>query len=569
MLPQQIAQSILDAVQAAQTAGTLPAFAPPAADIDRPRSLEHGDFATNWALKAAKLAGMPPLALAAAVVAHLPSGGPIQSASVAPPGFINLRLDPAWLAEQVRVIRQAGDRFGNIDLGAGQRLQVEFVSANPTGPIHFGGARNAAIGDTLARVLEAAGYQVHREFYINDAGTQIANYGASILARYLQALGRDVPFPEQGYQGAYIADYAARAIEAEGDRYLDMPEAEAAAALGAWGVDIALASLRVNLGRLGVHFDTWFSEQSLYADDSFATLLADLDQRGLIVEKDGARWLATSQLGSDRDEVLIRSNGQSGYYASDLAYHYDKFVRRGFDRVIDVWAVDHQNQARRMPFLMKALNLDPARLDIVIYDLVKLVESGVDEATGEATKTEVKQSKRKGTFISLDEVLDEYLVPPDAIRFILLTRSNEQVIEFDTELVKKASSDNPVYYVQYAHARICSILRQGEERGLRVPPVGQEAGLGLLTHPTEQALVTQMLRLPELVAQVTQFLAPHHLPHYAMELARAFHAFYHECPVLGAGDEALSLARLALADAARITLARTLSLMGVSAPEQM
>lgn len=569
MLPQQIAQSIIDAVRAAQAAGALPAFDPPAAEVDRPRSPEHGDFATSWALKAARSAGMPPLALAGVVVAHLPAEGPIQSATVAPPGFINLRLDPVWLAGQVRGIRLAGERFGDIGIGAGRRLQVEFVSANPTGPIHFGGARNAAIGDTLARVLEAAGYQVHREFYVNDAGTQIANFGASILARYQQALGREIPFPEQGYQGAYVSDYAARVIDAEGDRYLDMPEDEASAALGAWGVDIALAALRVNLGRLGVHFDTWFSERSLYDNDGFATLLADLEQRGLIVDKDGARWLATSRLGSDRDEVLIRSNGQSGYYASDLAYHYDKFVRRGFDRVIDVWAVDHQNQARRMPFLMKALDLDPKRLDIVLYDLVKLVESGVDETTGEATRTEVKQSKRKGTFISLDEVLDAYLVPPDAIRFILLIRSNEQVIEFDPELVKQASSDNPVYYVQYAHARICSILRQGEERGLRVPPAGEEQGLDLLSHPTELDLVTQMLRLPELVGQVTQFLAPHHLPHYAMELARAFHAFYHECPVLGAGDEALSLARVALADAARITLARTLSLMGVSAPERM
>lgn len=569
MLPQTIAASLLDAVRAAQEAGALPAFEPPLPEIDRPRSAEHGDFATNWALKASKAAGMAPLALAEAVRAHLPVGGPVLSASVAPPGFINLRLDPRWLAAQADAVRRAGSAYGNVDLGGGRSVQVEFVSANPTGPIHFGGARNAAVGDTLARVLEAAGWQVQREYYINDAGTQIANFGASIWARYQQALGRDVPFPEQGYQGGYIADYAARAIAEEGEHYLGMPEEEARAALGAWGIAIVLADLQKQLGRLGVHFDRWFSEQSLYQDDGFPTLLADLEARGLIVDKDGARWLATSQLGSDRDEVLVRSNGQAGYYASDLVYHYDKFVRRGFDRVVDVWAVDHQNQARRMPFLMKALGLDPARLDIVLYDLVKLVESRVDEQSGETTRTEVKQSKRKGTFISLDEVLDEYLVPPDAIRYILLTRSNEQVIEFDPNLVKRASSDNPVYYVQYAHARICSILRQAEERGMAASAPGDTRALALLVHHTELDLVRQMLRLPEVIAQVAHFLAPHHLPHYAAELARAFHAFYHECPVLGADDPALAQARLALCDAARLCLARTLGLVGVSAPERM
>lgn len=569
MLPQTIAASLLDAVRAAQEAGALPAFEAPPPEIDRPRSAEHGDFATNFALKASKAAGMAPLALAEAVRAHLPAGGPIQSASVAPPGFINLRLDPRWLAAQVDAVRRAGSGFGSVDLGGGQSVQVEFVSANPTGPIHFGGARNAAIGDTLARVLEACGWQVQREYYVNDAGTQIANFGASIWARYQQALGRDVPFPEQGYQGGYIADYAARAIEAEGERYLAMDEEAAKSALGAWGMAIVLADLQKQLGRLGIHFDRWFSEASLYEDGCFPALLADLEQRGLILDKEGARWLATTQLGADRDEVLVRSNGQAGYYASDLAYHYDKFVRRGYDRVVNVWAVDHQNQARRMPFLMKALGLDPARLDIVLYDLVKLVESRVDEESGETTRTEIKQSKRKGTFISLDEVLDQYLVPPDAIRYILLTRSNEQVIEFDPELVKRASSDNPVYYVQYAHARICSILRQAEERGLGAAALGDGAALACLDHATELDLVRQMLRLPELVAQVARFLAPHHLPHYAAELARAFHAFYHECPVLGAEDPALVQARLALCDAARICLARTLDLVGVSAPERM
>jgi len=554
VLRDTIARLVTDAIRAAQAAGALPAFDPPAVTLDRPRQPEHGDYATNVAMQSARLARRAPLDIARAIAGHLPPADCIGHVDVAPPGFVNLTLADAWLGRQVDAIRAAGAGFADIDLGHGRSVQVEFVSANPTGPLHFGGARNAAIGDTLARALEATGYRVQREYYINDAGSQMAKFGASLYARYAQALGRDVPLPDDGYPGAYLMDYAAEIITTHGDAFLDRDPDAAARALSEIGLEIVLRNVADVLGRLSVRFDHWFRELSLYADGAFERVMADLRERGLTYEKDGAEWLETGRFGSDRDEVLVRSTGQPGYYASDVAYHHDKLVTRGFDRVIDVWAVDHQNQARRMPQLMRALGLDPARLDIVLYDLVKVVQDG----------QEVKMSKRGGTFVALDDVLDE--IDADAVRFMMISRSNEQVIEFDLALAKAQSNENPVYYVQYAHARICSILRVAAERGVGDFTAGD---VGLLVHAAELALVREMLRLPEVVEKVCAHLAPHHLPHYAQELARVFHLFYHDCQVVDPVNPALSRARLKLVDAARIALARTLHLMGMAAPESM
>ncbi|MCE7939518.1 MAG: arginine--tRNA ligase, partial [Chloroflexi bacterium CFX6] len=495
-----------------------------------------------------------PLRIAEAVARHVAAADFVGAVTVAPPGFINLTLADAWLAGQVDAVRAAGAGFADVDLGGGRSLQVEFVSANPTGPLHVGGARNAAIGDTLARVLEACGWRVQREYYLNDAGSQMAKFGASVYARYCQALGRDVPLPEDGYPGAYIADYAARIHTAAGDRFLDVEPDVAARELGRQAVAAVVDDLEAVLGRIRCRFDTWFSEQSLYDSGAFERVMRDLRAQGVTFERDGAEWLATSRFGGDRDEVLVRSSGQPGYYASDVAYHHDKFVVRGFDRVVDVWAVDHQNQARRMPFLMRALGLDPERLSIVLYDLVKVVEGGA----------EVKMSKRRGTFIALEDVLEA--IDADAVRFMMLTRSNEQVIELDLDLARQQSNDNPVYYVQYGHARICSILRVAAERGLGDFDGGDVARL---RHPAELALVRQMLRLSDVLEKVAADLAPHHLPHYAQELARAFHLFYHDCQVVDPAEPDLSRARLKLVDAARIALARVLDLMGMHAPEQM
>jgi len=554
MLRDDIARLILDAIRAAQSAGDLPPFEPPAVVVERPKVPEHGDYATNVAMRSAKAAGLAPLAIAEAIARHLPAAECVGRAAVAPPGFVNVALAEEWLARRVDAIRAADAGFADIDLGGGQSAQVEFVSANPVGPIHLGGARNAAIGDTLARVLAAAGYRVQREFYLNDAGTQIGHFGASVYARYAQALGRDVPLPEDGYPGEYVLDYAREIIGAHGDAFLARDPADAASELGRLAVDIVVRDLEAVLARIHVRFDRWFSEQSLYTSGAFERVMADVKARGLTYEKDGAVWLATSRFGGDRDEVLIRSNGQPGYYAGDMVYHHDKLVTRGFDRVIDVWGVDHQNQARRMPYLMQALGVDPARLDIVLYDLVKLMQDG----------REVKLSKRGGTILTLDDVLDE--IDADAVRFMLLTRSNEAVIELDLGLVKQASNENPVYYVQYGHARICSILRVAAERGFADFEAGDAS---LLAHPAELALIRQMLRLSEVVEKVATDLAPHHLPHYAQELARSFHLFYHDCQVVDAAAPDLTRARLKLVDAARVALARTLDLMGMSAPESM
>lgn len=554
MVRDTIARLIAEALRAAQAAGELPAFEPPPVTLTRPRLPEHGDYACNLALQCARQAGMAPLAIAEVLARRLPTADCLGGVEVAPPGFLNLRLAEAWLAAQVDAIRAAGPVFADLDMGAGRSVQVEFVSANPTGPLHFGGARNAAIGDTLARLLAAAGYRVQREFYLNDAGTQMQRFGASVHARYCQALGQDQPLPEDGYPGDYIRDYADAIVAAEGDRYLEIDPEPAAEALGRLALDQVVTELSAVLARIHVHFDHWFSERSLYESGAFDRVLADLRARGLTYVEEGAEWLATSRLGADRDEVLIRASGQPGYYAGDLAYHHDKLVVRGFDRVVNVWAVDHQNQARRMPFLMKALGLDPARLDIVLYDLVKLVKEG----------QELKMSKRGGSFVTLDEVLDE--IDADAVRFMLLTRSNEQVIELDLALAAQASSENPVYYVQYGHARICSILRVAAERGFADFEAGDPS---LLRHPLELALLRQMLRLPEQIEQCTSELAPHHLPHYAQALARAFHLFYHDCQVVDPAEPALSRARLKLVDAARIALARVLDLMGMTAPAEM
>jgi arginyl-tRNA synthetase len=440
----------------------------------------------------------------------------------------------------VAAIEAATGSYGNIDLGQGRRCQVEFISANPTGPLHMGSARNAVLGDTVARLHEAARYDVQREYYINDAGSQMRTFGETLYRRYLQGLGQDVSLEQEHYQGAYMVEMAREVVAVHGEEFAQAPAEEAMEALVKIGEDMVLESIRKSVESLRIHFDCWFSEKSLYSDGTFERVMAALRESGLTEFKDGAVWLKASALGSDRDEVLIRSDGRPGYYASDVAYHYNKFVMRGFDRVIDVWAVDHQNQARRMPFLMKALGLDPNRLTIMLYDLVRLYRDG----------QEVKLSKRSGDMITVDEVVQE--VGADAVRYLLLTRTNESVMDFDLNLAVQQNKDNPVYYVQYAHARMASVLRKARERGFG--PAGWESGdLALLAHPAELTLLRKILEF------------------YAQELGRTFHAFYDnpECLVIDLAHPDLSNARLRLVAATKAVFARVLALMGMSAPESM
>ncbi|MGQ9595299.1 MAG: arginine--tRNA ligase [Anaerolineae bacterium] len=551
----QIASLVRRALAAAQEAGHLPPAAVDEIPVDRPRQAERGDYATPVALQLASSMRVPPLRIAEALVAHLPPSEVLEKAEACPPGFVNFTLSTRWLAQQVETILAAGERYGDVDLGHGRRVQVEYVSANPTGPLTVGSGRNAVLGDTLANLLEAAGYQVQREYYVNDRGTQTGLFAETLFARYAQALGREeVQVPEGGYQGAYMVDLGRRIAQESGDRFLKMPREEALAAIGAIGLRSMVESIREDLRLLGITYDCWFSETSLYEDGTFDRVLAYLRERGYVAEREGAVWFLATRFGVEKDEVLVRSNGAPTYFASDIAYHYDKFLKRGFDWVIDVWGADHQGHVPRMKAMMQALGLDPERLTLLLYQLVTLKRGG--EA--------VRLSKRTGDIITLREVVEE--IGADAVRFFLLSRSAESQMDLDLELAKEQSSENPVYYVQYAHARIASILRKAGDA--HDPRAGE---VRLLTHPSELSLIRLMVQFPEVVETAAQKLAPHHLTYYAMDLANAFHLFYRDCRVLSSEpeDADLTLARLKLVRAAKIVLARCLHLMGMNAPEQM
>ena len=555
MLKTELGELIVSAAKKAQRRGDLPKFDLPPVVVEVPKRPEFGDYATSVALSSARLARTSPMKIADAIVRNLPKAPFVGKVEIAHPGFINFTLDTGWVASQVEAILEAGMSWGNLDIGAGRSAQVEFVSANPTGPLHFGGARNAVLGDTVANLLTAAGYHVQREYYVNDAGTQMKLFGESLFARYAQALGEDVPLPEEGYRGAYVVEWGQEIAESQGRRFLDMPRDKAVAETTELGLRKALDLMREDLASMGVEFDRWFSERSLYKDGTFARVMSLLRSADLLSVEGGAVWFLASKLGGSKDEVIIRSDGTPGYFASDIAYHYDKFVIRGFDWVIDVWAVDHQGHVPRMKLMMKALGLDPKRLTILLYDMVRLRRGG----------EEVKISKRSGDIVTLREVVEE--VGSDAVRFMLLTRSAESTLDFDLQLAVEQSSENPVYYVQYAHARISSILRKAAERGVN----SSGGDVSLLTHPSEQALIRQMLRLEDVIEMAVSNLEPHHLPFYTQELASLFHQFYRDCRVLPGSDEDIpvSKARLKLVEATKVVLAKALGLMGVSAPEEM
>lgn len=562
MIRHTLAELIFQAIRAAQAAGDLPAFEIPPVEISRPPKPDMGDFSSALPLKLASAAKRAPLQIAQTISKHVSQNDAVGKIETAAPGFINVTLAPGWLANQVARILDAGARFGDVNLGEGKRAQVEFVSANPTGPLHIGGARNAAIGDTLARLLDAAGYNVAREYYINDAGSQIRHFGASIYARYAQAAGLAVPFPEDGYQGDYVTEFASDVLQNQGRAYLDLPQEEATRVLGRIGIDQVIAQVRATLARMNVEFDSWFSEKSLYESGLFPQVMDKLRAAGLTYEKDGAVWFAGTELGLEKDAVLVRSadavanpDERPTYLASDAAYVWNKLVERNFDRVIYVWGAGHHGAVPRLYAVAQALGLDTWRITILLYQNVQITRGG----------ERVTMSKRGGTFVTTDEVLDE--VGADAVRFMLITASANAPMDFDLELAVKQSNENPVYYVQYAHARISSILRNATEARVN----WDSANLALLTHPAELDLIKQMLKLEEVVELAALKLEPHHLPHYAQELAASFHQFYKFCRVLSSDpkDQEISHARLQLVSATKNVLARALALMGVSAPDVM
>ncbi|MBI4219698.1 MAG: arginine--tRNA ligase [Chloroflexi bacterium] len=555
----QLAEIVTAALADAEEAGQLPPAGAVEVAIERPQHPEHGDYSTSVAMKLARTMRMAPVAIAQKIAAAIPENEAIASVSVAAPGFINFVLADPWLVKQIDAIRAAGPKYGNVDIGKGRRIQVEFVSVNPTGDVHVGHARGAVIGSGIASLHSAAGFEVQKEYYVNDAGTQMRLYVETVYSRYLQAAGKDAALPEGAYQGEGPAALAREIHSSDSGRLASVPRDEALRMLYPVVLEKTLASIRSDLGRLGVTYDNWFSEQGLLQEGVFDETLRSLEQRGYLVEREGARWFASTKLGEDKDNVVIRSGGGGPtYFGTDIAYHYDKFIRRKFDRVINVWGGDHHGHVARMKAVVEALGVDPERLTIILYQIVMFKR-------GEES---VRFSKRKGQIVTLRELVDE--VGTDACRYIYLSRSPGSQMEFDLELATKQSMDNPVYYVQYAHARIASVLRMARERGIDF----QDGDTTLLRHPLETGLIRQILVLPDVIELAAQRLEAHHIPRYAEELARAFTHFYDakdECRILSSdpADLLISKARLKLVDAGRVALARCLSLMGMTAPERM
>jgi len=511
----------------------LPEDSLPEPELSRPRAKEHGDWATNLALVLAGRAGVPPRQVAENIAEEIPRDGLIVDVQVAGPGFINLFLARTWLHDALRTILEGGGTFGSSERGAGRRLQVEFVSANPTGPLTIGHARNAVIGDALARLLSFAGWDVEREYYFNDAGGQMDRFGASVEARYLQALGRDAPFPEDGYHGDYITDLARDILRVEGPGLADLPPDERMARLRDEASRRVLTEIRGTLDRFGVRFDSYFSEASLAERGEIAAAVERLREAGYAYEADGAVWFRSTDFGDDKDRVMVRSNGVHTYFGADCAYVIDKFSR-GFDHLIYVWGSDHHGDVARVRGAAEALGFDVARMEILIYQWVSFLRGGEP----------VPMSKRAGNFVALDQLIDE--VGADAARFHLLMFSNDAAMTFDIEAVKRQSLENPVYYVQYGHARIASILRKAAERGVALRP-WTEASFEPLEHATELDLIRTLSELPEVIEAAAAGRAPHRLTKYAEEVAHAFHRFYTECRVVG-DDDATTQARLWLVD---------------------
>jgi arginyl-tRNA synthetase len=548
MIRYKLAELLEQAAREAQTSGKLPSAPLPEIAIEHPQNPEHGDYASSLPLKMARPARMSPMAIAEIIAGFLPQIDGVEKVSVAAPGFINFLLTNEWFTRQVEDILSAGETFGNVDLGAGSKVQVEYVSVNPTGPIHVGHGRGAVLGSVLAGVLSAAGYAVEKEYYVNDAGNQMDAFYNSLYCRYRQALGREAEMPSDGYQGSYPVELAREIISEKGDALLDMPAEEAIQALGEIGLRKAISTITSDLEALGVTFDVWFSEQSLYEKGQYERAMNQLREGGHIEEREGAQWFVSTALGEDKDNVLVRSNGTPTYFASDVAYHYNKFVERGFDQVINIWGADHQGHVSRMKAVVGALGIDPDRLRIIIAQMVTLRDG--------------KLSKRAGQIVTLRHLVEE--VGADACRFFLLSRSADSQMDFDLELAKQQSVDNPVYYVQYAHARIASIQRLAKERNIDC----SDGDVGLLTSDAELNLIRRMVLLPEIIELAARNREPHHLPYFAQDLATAFHGFYKQCRVIS-DDEAMTKARLKLVNAAQIVFARTLGIMGMTAPEQM
>ena len=553
-VPEILSASIKKAFEKAQQDNLVPAAEIGDIAVERPQNPEHGDYASSLPLKLAKPLKKNPIEIATVLAKYLKKDGIFEDVVVANPGFLNFVLSRKWLQDQVDQMLSDPESYGVTNAGKGKKIQVEYISANPTGRLHVAHARGAVIGSTLANVLKSAGFEVEQEYYLNDAGAQIDKFNRSLVARYMQSLGNDVELPEDSYPGEDVIAVAEKIRDSSSDNY-DTDDPGALSDLGKAGIQLMIEGIKEDIESLRIDFDSWFSEKSLFENGQFEKCIGLLKEMGYVGDRDGATWLLNSNLGEEKDNVLIRSNGTPTYFSTDIAYHYDKFIQRKFDTVIDVWGADHQGQVPRLKSAMKMLGSDPDNLEMILVQMVRFKKGETIE----------KLSKREGNIVPLIELVSE--IGADACRFMFLSRSHETQLDFDLDLAKKQSSENPVYYIQYGHARICSILDLAVEKKISY----SNGSVYMLNHESEIQLINKILELPSVIDAIADTYEVHHLPHYSLELATAFHNFYQNCRVISENEEDLGLskARLKLCEATKLALVNCLELMGMSKPEKM
>jgi len=554
-MKQKIKNMIYNASKDAYGKGNLPSSDFPEIEVEEPNAESHGDFSTNISMVMASTQKMPPRKIAEAIIKNINDpDGMLDKTEIAGPGFINFFLNKHSWHPVLREIHEQDALYGASDIGKGKKIQVEFVSANPTGPLHVGHGRGAAVGDSVANILLFCGYNVEKEYYINDSGRQINTLGRSVFLRYKELFEADVQFPEDCYQGDYVRDLAGKARDDNGDKLLSISEEKAISYCARFAAKDILSEIKEDLKSFGVVFDNWYSEQGLYDSGKVDKIINDFRKQNIIFEDDGALWFRTKDFGDEKNRVVVRSNGLTTYFASDIAYHQDKFDR-GFERVIDVWGADHHGYIPRVSAAIEASGHTRDKFDVILIQLVNLLREGEP----------VAMSTRAGEFVTLKDVINE--VGSDAARFIFLTRHYESALDFDLELAKKKTNDNPVYYVQYVHARISSIVRKAQERGIS-DIVWNDAAISGLAEPEEIQLIKIMARYPEIVRCSAEYMEPHRITYYLMNLAAAFHAYYNKHRVL-TDEVELTLGRLYLVLAIKKIIRNGLSLLGVSAPEKM
>ena len=555
IVPEDIKVIIHNALNVAQSSEDLPNVKISDIHVEKPKNIQHGDFSTNLPLILTRIMNIPPMDIAEKIISNIDSNLYFSKIESIKPGFINFTFSEEWLQNSIKEIINLGSKYGDIDAKDTKNIQLEFVSVNPTGPLHIGHARGAVIGSTLANILKSKGHKVHKEYYVNDAGNQMRLFFESFFYRYQQKAGMEIQEPEELYSGEYLIELAESLYDRFEQLPLDMSKDKAIEFLSPYVLDSILKDINSTLSKLGVIYEEWFSEKKLLDTGYFDSIIKILNDKDLVINKDGALWFLGTKLGLDEDIVLIRSDqGGPTYFGTDIAYHHNKFKSRNFDQVIDIWGADHHAHVSRMNYAMEALGIDSKRLKIILNQIVNFKDG----------ENLLKFSKRKGVITTVDDLIDE--VGVDACRFIFLSRSSESQMDFDLSLAKKHSSDNPVFYIQYAHARLCGIQKSAESLGLIA-----NGDVSILNHESEISLIKKIIEFPTIITYAAEQLEPHHLAHYSLSLAKSLQKFYERCRVIPKDEKPndLSAARLKLVEACRITFSKALNMMGMNAPEKM